>query len=129
MRTKRRENIAEKNKAQHSKGVALALAWDMIWIFPAIRGVWRGEIFFLLKRWKFLFLRRRTITGLQQTMAFYSSTPTSRPLGLKRCTETIQLWDLILVSAGVRGTQVILRPEDYLRATGAMLADIARGKK
>ncbi len=43
--------------------------------------------------------------------------------------ETIQLWDSISVSAGVRGTQMILRPEDYLRATGAVLADIARGKQ
>ncbi len=42
--------------------------------------------------------------------------------------ETIQLWDVISVSAGVRGTQIILKPEDYLRATGAVLADIARGK-
>lgn len=42
--------------------------------------------------------------------------------------ETIELWDTISVSAGVRGTQVILRPEDYLRATEATLADIARGK-
>jgi hypothetical protein len=32
LRTKRRENIAEKNKEQHSKSVAPALAWDMIWI-------------------------------------------------------------------------------------------------
>jgi len=42
--------------------------------------------------------------------------------------ETIQLWDAISVSAGVRGTQMILRPEDYLRATDAAMADIARGK-
>jgi Cys-tRNA(Pro)/Cys-tRNA(Cys) deacylase len=42
--------------------------------------------------------------------------------------ETIQLWDLMSVSAGVRGTQVILRPDDYLRATQAVLSDIARGK-
>jgi Cys-tRNA(Pro)/Cys-tRNA(Cys) deacylase len=42
--------------------------------------------------------------------------------------ETIQLWDAISVSAGVRGTQVILRPEDYLRVTEAVMADIARGK-
>jgi Cys-tRNA(Pro)/Cys-tRNA(Cys) deacylase len=42
--------------------------------------------------------------------------------------ETIQLWDAISVSAGVRGTQIILRPEDYLRATNAVMADIARGK-
>lgn len=42
--------------------------------------------------------------------------------------ETIQLWDKISISAGVRGTQIILNPQDYLRATGAKLADIARGK-
>ena len=42
--------------------------------------------------------------------------------------ETIQLWDVISISAGVRGTQMILRPEDYLRATNAVMADIARGK-
>lgn len=43
--------------------------------------------------------------------------------------ETIELWDKISISAGVRGTQIILEPADYLRATGAALADIARGKE
>jgi len=43
--------------------------------------------------------------------------------------ETIQLWDSISISAGVRGTQMILRPEDYLRVTNAVMADIARGKR
>jgi Cys-tRNA(Pro)/Cys-tRNA(Cys) deacylase len=42
--------------------------------------------------------------------------------------ETIQLWDKISISAGVRGTQIILAPVDYLRAINAVLADIARGK-
>ncbi len=42
--------------------------------------------------------------------------------------ETMQLWDRISISAGVRGTQIILAPEDYLRATNAAIADIARGK-
>jgi Cys-tRNA(Pro)/Cys-tRNA(Cys) deacylase len=42
--------------------------------------------------------------------------------------ETIELWDRISVSTGVRGTQIILSPQDYLRATGAAVADIARGK-
>lgn len=42
--------------------------------------------------------------------------------------ETIQLWEMISVSAGVRGTQVILKPDDYLRATEATMADIARAK-
>jgi Cys-tRNA(Pro)/Cys-tRNA(Cys) deacylase len=42
--------------------------------------------------------------------------------------ETIEMWDRISVSAGVRGTQIIVAPQDYIRATGAALADIARGK-
>jgi Cys-tRNA(Pro)/Cys-tRNA(Cys) deacylase len=42
--------------------------------------------------------------------------------------ETIEMWDKISVSAGVRGTQIILAPQDYIRATNAMLAAIARGK-
>jgi Cys-tRNA(Pro)/Cys-tRNA(Cys) deacylase len=39
--------------------------------------------------------------------------------------ETIQLFDRIAVSAGVRGTQIILAPADYLRATDATLGTIA----
>jgi Cys-tRNA(Pro)/Cys-tRNA(Cys) deacylase len=42
--------------------------------------------------------------------------------------ETVELWDRISISAGVRGTQILLRPEDYLRATGAVVAAIARPK-
>jgi Cys-tRNA(Pro)/Cys-tRNA(Cys) deacylase len=42
--------------------------------------------------------------------------------------ETIEMWDKISVSAGVRGTQIIIAPQDYIRATGAALADIARSK-
>jgi len=39
--------------------------------------------------------------------------------------ETITLWDEISISAGMRGAQLILRPEDYVRAVEASLADIA----
>jgi len=42
--------------------------------------------------------------------------------------ETIEMWDTISVSAGVRGTQIILKPEDYLRVTGAVVAEIAKAK-
>lgn len=42
--------------------------------------------------------------------------------------ETIELFDVISVSAGVRGTQIFLSPADYLRATDATTAPIARGK-
>jgi Cys-tRNA(Pro)/Cys-tRNA(Cys) deacylase len=40
--------------------------------------------------------------------------------------ETIELFDRIAVSAGVRGTQIVLAPSDYLRASGARVGPIAR---
>jgi Cys-tRNA(Pro)/Cys-tRNA(Cys) deacylase len=40
--------------------------------------------------------------------------------------ETIQLFDQISVSAGQRGLQLILHPDDYLRATQAVLADLTK---
>jgi Cys-tRNA(Pro)/Cys-tRNA(Cys) deacylase len=40
--------------------------------------------------------------------------------------ETIELHDLISVSAGQRGLQLLLMPADYLRATGATLADLTK---
>ncbi len=42
--------------------------------------------------------------------------------------ETIELWDSISVSAGMRGMQILLSPADYLRATGGITAPIAREK-
>src|SRR5664279_1440766 len=38
--------------------------------------------------------------------------------------ETIELHDVVSVSAGQRGTQIVLAPADYLRATGAIIADL-----
>jgi Cys-tRNA(Pro)/Cys-tRNA(Cys) deacylase len=40
--------------------------------------------------------------------------------------ETIELFDVISVSAGQRGLQLILSPADYLRATEAALADLTK---
>jgi len=42
--------------------------------------------------------------------------------------ETIELFDVISVSAGIRGAQLILAPADYLRATGAKVGGIAKEK-
>jgi Cys-tRNA(Pro)/Cys-tRNA(Cys) deacylase len=42
--------------------------------------------------------------------------------------ETIELFDVVSVSAGARGLQLLLKPEDYLRVTGARLGEIAQGK-
>jgi Cys-tRNA(Pro)/Cys-tRNA(Cys) deacylase len=42
--------------------------------------------------------------------------------------ETIELFDVISVSAGTRGAQLILTPADYLRVTGAKVGAIAKEK-
>lgn len=42
--------------------------------------------------------------------------------------EFAQLYDRISVSAGARGIQVLLSPEDYVRATGARYASISKDK-
>jgi Cys-tRNA(Pro)/Cys-tRNA(Cys) deacylase len=42
--------------------------------------------------------------------------------------ETIILFDAISVSAGQRGLQIVLAPEDYLRVTGGKTAEISREK-
>ena len=43
--------------------------------------------------------------------------------------ETIELFDEISISAGVRGTQLILAPSDYLRAAEATVADLTKETK
>ncbi len=40
--------------------------------------------------------------------------------------ETIELFDIISVSAGQRGLQLLMSPTDYLRATDATLVDLTK---
>ena len=40
--------------------------------------------------------------------------------------ETIELFDLISVSAGQRGIQILLAPQDYLRVAKATIADLTK---
>lgn len=40
--------------------------------------------------------------------------------------ETIELFDVISVSAGTRGTQILLAPADYLRAANATVAPLTK---
>jgi Cys-tRNA(Pro)/Cys-tRNA(Cys) deacylase len=56
-----------------------------------------------------------TVLGAKKTFPAYAD-------------ETIELWDKISISAGMRGLQIILAPADYLRATNALLGEIARSK-
>jgi Cys-tRNA(Pro)/Cys-tRNA(Cys) deacylase len=43
--------------------------------------------------------------------------------------EILELFDAVAVSAGVRGTQLVLAPADYLRATHGKVGPIARDKE
>ena len=40
--------------------------------------------------------------------------------------EEIVLYDRVAVSAGIRGTQILIAPDDYVRATNATVGDFAR---
>ena len=42
--------------------------------------------------------------------------------------ETVELFDVISISAGVRGLQIFMAPADYLKATKAKLARLAHPK-
>lgn len=48
-----------------------------------------------------------------------------KPLPVVVC-ELIELYDVVSVSAGARGTQILLAPADYLRATNGKLAPLSR---
>jgi Cys-tRNA(Pro)/Cys-tRNA(Cys) deacylase len=43
--------------------------------------------------------------------------------------ETIELFDVVSISAGVRGLQILIAPADYLRATKGTIAAIGQPKK
>jgi Cys-tRNA(Pro)/Cys-tRNA(Cys) deacylase len=42
--------------------------------------------------------------------------------------ETIELFDYISVSTGIRGTQILLAPPEYIRITHATVVAIAQSK-
>jgi len=43
--------------------------------------------------------------------------------------ETIELFDVVSISAGMRGMQILLAPADYLRATKGTVAAVGQPKK
>ena len=40
--------------------------------------------------------------------------------------ETVELWETVGISGGMRGLEILLAPADLIRVTAARLADIAR---
>lgn len=53
------------------------------------------------------------------------------PLGIQRnypvfIDETVELWDIVGISGGEKGLEILLAPSDLLSVTGAVTADFAR---
>ena len=53
------------------------------------------------------------------------------PLGIQRSypvfiDETVQLWDIVGISGGAKGLEILLAPSDLLRVTNAIKADFSR---
>jgi Cys-tRNA(Pro)/Cys-tRNA(Cys) deacylase len=40
--------------------------------------------------------------------------------------ETVELWDIVGISGGEKGLEILLAPSDLLSVTGAVTVDIAR---
>ncbi len=43
--------------------------------------------------------------------------------------ETIELFDVVSISAGIRGLQILIKPADYLHVTNGQIAALAEPKK
>jgi Cys-tRNA(Pro)/Cys-tRNA(Cys) deacylase len=43
--------------------------------------------------------------------------------------DAVELFDMISISAGVRGMQILIAPDDYLKATNATVGALAQNKK
>jgi Cys-tRNA(Pro)/Cys-tRNA(Cys) deacylase len=43
--------------------------------------------------------------------------------------ETVELFDVVSISAGMRGLQILIAPADYLRATKGTIAALGKAKK
>lgn len=65
---------------------------------------------------------RATCAGARRPSAARRRTPSTWTVRPSSCA------DRVAVSAGVKGTQIVLAPADYLRATGAKVGPIARAK-
>lgn len=113
---------------------------DQVWKTLVVRGDRNGVCFAVLPGSAELDLKalaRATGDRKVETVALKEVQPLTgyirggvTALGAKKAypvfvDETVELFDRISISAGVRGTQVLLAPADYLRAVNAQIAAIA----
>jgi Cys-tRNA(Pro)/Cys-tRNA(Cys) deacylase len=118
----------------------LAMPLDQVWKTLVCRGDRTGVLFAVVAASTTLDLRALAkLTGDKraETVALKEVQPLTgyvrggvTALGAKKdypvfVDETVELFDRISVSAGARGTQIVLAPRDYLRATGGKTGAIS----
>ena len=118
----------------------LGMPLDQVWKTLVCRGDRSGVLFAVVAASTTLDLRALAkLTGDKraETVALKEVQPLTgyvrggvTALGAKKdypvfVDETVELFDQISVSAGARGTQIVLAPGDYLRATGGTTGPIS----
>ena len=70
----------------------------------------------------------KELQSLPDTFAAASQPSPARKTIRSSSTKPIELFDVISISAGIRGLQILLTPADYIRATKATIARLAHSK-
>ena len=120
---------------------ALGMPRERVFKTLALRGERRGVLFALVpagtdidlkklakvsgdKRVELVPLREvRKLTGYERGAVTPLALPKRYPVVID---ETVELWPSIGISAGVRGVEIVLAPDDLLQITSAETEDIAR---
>jgi Cys-tRNA(Pro)/Cys-tRNA(Cys) deacylase len=135
----REYEVDPENLSADSVAAKIGMPLDQVWKTLVARGDRTGVLFAVLPGSASLDLKalaRLTGDRRVETVALKEVQPLTgyirggvTVLGAKKvypafADETIQLFDRIAVSAGIRGTQIIIAPADYVRATEATLGPI-----
>ena len=135
-------DVGDEHLSADAVAVKVGLPPEQVWKTLVARGDRRGVCFAVVPANASLDLKALArLTGDRKidTVPLKEVTPLTgyvrggvTALGAKKdypvlADETIELFDVISVSAGVRGTQILLAPADYVRAVKATLGPIATG--
>jgi len=136
----REYEVDEKDLSAENVAGKVGLPLDQVWKTLVARGDKTGVLFAVLSGSATLDLKALAkLSGNRsvETVPLKEVQPLTgyirggvTALGAKRSypvfvDELMEIFDVVAVSAGARGTQIVLAPTDYLRATGGTLGAIA----
>jgi Cys-tRNA(Pro)/Cys-tRNA(Cys) deacylase len=136
----REYEVDEDNLSADNVAVKVGLPLDQVWKTLVVRGDRTGVLFAVLPGSATLdFKRLAKLSGNRstETVPLREVQPLTgyvrggvTALGAKKdypvfVDEAMAVFDVVAVSAGVRGTQILIAPADYLRATAAVVGPFA----